>query len=396
MIEEIYFSVKNLKEAKLRSFLTALGIVIGVAIVVSMVSIGEGMRATVSEQLEALGSDKIMVVPSGMMGSQQGPPREFLPFRDSELKAIEALPQVKDVVAVFYRPASVSYSNDIENVYVTGIKRKGMSHFQRFYTIREGRFFSDESLEEVNIGYRIAYKVFDKEVHVGDSIKINGKNLRVVGILEEIGNTEDDTSIYMSLDSARDLFDAGDEITMFWVVAESKRAVKPLAVKIEEVLKKVRGGKDFDVLTKEQLAEQIENIIGIITFVIGGIASISLVVGGVIIMNTMLTSVLERTREIGIMKAIGASDRMVLKIFVAEAGLLGIIGGVIGICGGVIISMVIQSLGRYYIGSSFQTVITRDLVLLALGFSFFIGIISGLYPAYRAAKLNPVEALRYE
>ncbi len=395
MIEEIYFSIKNIKETKTRSFLTVMGIVIGVAIVVSMVSIGEGMRASVSEQLNAIGSDKIMVVPSGMM-SMQGPPSESLPFTDSQIRAVKAIPQVKDIVKVFYRPTTAKFRNEVESMWVSGIKRGGMNQFRKYYNIKEGRFFSENSFDEIDIGYRVADKIFDNKVHVGDTLKIKGKNFRVVGIFGEIGNTEDDSSVYMSLNSVRDLFNAGNEITMFWVVANNKGVVKPLATKIEKVLKKIRGGKDFDVLTKEQLAKQIDTMIGIITFVIGGIASISLVVGSVIIMNTMLTSVLERTREIGVMKAIGADDSMVLKIFVAEAGILGIVGGIIGIVVGAIISAFIQYMGTMYIGSSFQTLITVKLIISALGFSLFIGVTSGLYPAYRAAKLNPAEALRYE
>ncbi len=395
MIEEIYFSIKNIKETKTRSFLTVMGIVIGVAIVVSMVSIGEGMRASVSEQLNAIGSDKIMVVPSGMM-SLQGPPSESLPFTDSQIRAVKAIPQVKDIVQIFYRPTTAKFRNEVESMWVSGIKRGGMNQFRKYYNIKEGRFFSENSFDEIDIGYRVADKIFDNKVHVGDTLKIKGKNFRVVGIFGEIGNTEDDSSVYMSLNSVRDLFNAGNEITMFWVVANNKGVVKPLALKIEKVLKKIRGGNDFNVLTKEQLAKRIDTMIGIITFVIGGIASISLVVGSVIIMNTMLTSVLERTREIGVMKAIGADDSMVLKIFVAEAGILGIVGGVIGIVVGAIISAFIQYVGTMYIGSSFQTLVTTKLIISALGFSLFIGVISGIYPAYRAAKLNPAEALRYE
>ncbi|HEQ78058.1 MAG TPA: hypothetical protein ENI78_00330, partial [Euryarchaeota archaeon] len=207
MIEEIYFSIKNIKETKTRSFLTVMGIVIGVAIVVSMVSIGEGMRASVSEQLNAIGSDKIMVVPSGMM-SLQGPPSESLPFTDSQIRAVKAIPQVKDIVQIFYRPTTAKFRNEVESMWVSGIKRGGMNQFRKYYNIKEGRFFSENSFDEIDIGYRVADKIFDNKVHVGDTLKIKGKNFRVVGIFGEIGNTEDDSSVYMSLNSVRDLFNA--------------------------------------------------------------------------------------------------------------------------------------------------------------------------------------------
>lgn len=400
MLEEVSFSAKNIAKAKLRSFLTVLGIIVGVAIVVSMLSIGEGMEASISEQLEALGGDKIVVSPKGMMqgGGFQGPPAEFLPFGEGEIRAIEVMPRVEEVVALFYRPASAEYRGDASNIYVAGIEepRRKIPYFHKFYTLKEGRFYSDESLEEVDLGYRVAYNLFDSDVRVGDMIKVKGRSFKVVGILEEIGNTEDDSTIYMSMKGGRDLFDAGDEVTMMWVVAEEKGAVGVLAEKIEDELEKLRGAKDFDVLTQEQMAEQVERITSIITFVLGGIASISLVVGGVIIMNTMLTSVLERTREIGVMKAVGATDARILKVFMAEAGLLGLIGGIAGLALGSAISQAIQHVGRMYIGSSFQTLLTAELAAIALGFSLAIGVLSGLYPAYRAAKLSPIEALRYE
>ncbi|WP_456474840.1 ABC transporter permease, partial [Candidatus Pyrohabitans sp.] len=337
MMEELNYSVKNMTQAKLRTFLTVLGIVIGIAIIVAMVSIGEGMRTSISEQLDALGGDKIIVTPPHAFAAG-GAPTEFKPFDQADLRAVENLPNVKDVLPIFYRPGTVEYRGEKKEIYVTGVERKGADYFREFYSIREGRFFSDRELKSVNIGYRVAEKFFDKKINVGESIKVNQRRFEVVGIFEEIGNTEDDSSVYMPIKAAQDLYDAGDEITMLWVVAENEKVVKTLAKKIEDVLEKRRGGKDFEVMTTEQLAEQISTVITIVTFVLGGIASISIIVGGVIIMNTMLTSVLERTREIGVMKAIGATDRMILRIFLVESALIGALGGSLGLALGALIS----------------------------------------------------------
>jgi len=395
MIEELSYAIKNMQSAKLRTFLTVLGIVIGIAIIVAMVSIGEGMRASITEQLDAMGGDKIMITPPQAFAAR-GAPMEFKPFDQADLRAVKNLPNVKDVLPIFYRPGTIEYRGEKKEIYVMGVERKGADYFRQFYSIREGRFFNDNELKSVNLGYRVAEKFFDKKINVGESVKINQRRFEVVGIFEEIGNAEDDSSVYMPLKAAQDLYDAGDEITMLWVIAENENVVKTLAKKIERTLEKRRGGKDFEVFTTEQLAEQIATVITIITFVLGGIASISIIVGGVIIMNTMLTSVLERTREIGVMKAIGATDGMVLRIFLVESALIGTLGGSIGLALGVVISKAIEFVGQAYIGSSFITVINRELVLGALGFSLLVGVLSGVYPAYKAAKLNPIESLRYE
>jgi putative ABC transport system permease protein len=237
--------------------------------------------------------------------------------------------------------------------------------------------------------------MFDNEVHVGDTLTIKGEKFKVVGIYNEIGNRDDDSTITMSMESAQELFDS-DEISYISVEAESEEVVGELSKKIEDRLKKMRGGKDFEVLTTKQLVERIAVVLDIVEFVLAGIASISLIVGGVIVMNTMLVSVLERTREIGVMKATGATVNWILGIFLLESGLMGLIGGGLGVIIGTIIAKVIEMIGQKHIGSMFITVVSGKLVLAALLLSLSLGILSGIYPAWRAAKLDPVEALRYE
>ncbi len=183
---------------------------------------------------------------------------------------------------------------------------------------------------------------------------------------------------------------------MMIATAEDERKVKITAERIEDELKKLRGGKDFEVATTEEFAKQIGQVLSILTFVLGGIAFISIVVGGVIIMNTMLMSVFERTQEIGILKATGAKRKTILLLFLTEAGFVGLVGGILGMIVGSVLSKTIEAVGRAYVGSVFQTIISVELIVSAVLFSFVVGAISGLYPAWQASKLVPVEALRYE
>ncbi len=397
MIEYLRFSILNLSYHKTRTLLTLLGMIIGVAVIIAMVSIGKGMDVSINEQLEKMGGDKITIMPAGMRYfSSMSAPREYVAFTQKELSEIKRISRVKDAVPYFMRNALVEYRNEKKEVSVAGGTRKDYDVFRAFYTLKEGRLFEDSESNVVVLGYRVWKDEFDNEIRVGDIIKVKGKKFKVIGLLEEIGNRGDDTTIYMPLKAAQALFDAENEISMIFVVAESEEIVDNVAKKIEDRLEKLRGTKDFEVLTSENLAKQIAQVTNIITFVLGGIASVSLLVGGIIIMNTMLMNVIERTREIGIMKATGATSRTILLIFLVEAMVIGMVGGSMGIGLGYIISKIIETIGKFYMEGGFITVINIKLIVGAMCFSILVGIISGAYPAYKAAKLDPIEALRYE
>jgi putative ABC transport system permease protein len=396
MIEYIEYPIKSLSKQRARTFLTLLGMIIGIAVIVAMISIGEGMKLSMDQMLDKMGTDKISIFPAGGFGSGMGPAKEAVPFRYEEHREIERIPGVESAAPYFMKSGTVEFRNEKETTIIGGGTEKGMDMFKEFYSLEEGRYFGDHEEGVINVGHWVANHMFDKEVHVGDSLKINGEKFRVIGVYGEIGNRGDDSSIYMPLEVAQNLFDSKNEFHAIFVLCDSEKIVDAVAQKIEDRLKKMRGGKDFDIMTTRQMAEQINKILMIVEFVLAGIASVSIVVGGVIIMNTMLMSVLERTREIGIMKATGATDNVVLSIFLVESGLVGMIGGALGIVLGSIISKVIEVVGQEYIGSMFITVISKEVATGALLFSLIIGSVSGAYPAWKAAKLDPVEALRYE
>jgi putative ABC transport system permease protein len=244
-------------------------------------------------------------------------------------------------------------------------------------------------------------KFFDKPINAGKKLEIEGKIFEVAGTVSQIGNPSDDSQIYMPLETAQNMLDKKDSYDL--IIAQSGPGADTTAVaeKIKDNLRRDRdikvGEEDFSVETSEQLITTFNSVLGILLIAVVGIASISLLVGGVGIMNTMYTSVLDRTQEIGVLKAIGATDEDVMSVFVIESGLLGLIGGLIGVLLGTALSYVIQYIATVVLLTKLVQVYLDPLMLFGiLAFSFIIGCISGLLPARRAAKMRPAEALRYE
>ncbi|NIA10737.1 MAG: FtsX-like permease family protein, partial [Nitrospiraceae bacterium] len=217
-----------------------------------------------------------------------------------------------------------------------------------------------------------------------------------VGIMGEIGNRNDDSAIYMSLDDAERLFDVSDEYDTFFVKIKEGSDVDDVANRIRDRLEDEHGEEDFTVMTAAQMTEMVGSILSAVSAVLIGIGAISLLVGGVGIMNTMYTSVVERTREIGIYKALGAENNTILTLFLVESGLIGIFGGVIGIVLGFGLARVVEMIGREMGVGLLHAWVSWELVVFALLFSFSIGILAGFLPARSAAKMNPVDALRHE
>jgi putative ABC transport system permease protein len=397
MVSEYFtFAYRSLSQQKSRAALTLLGMVIGIAVIVALISLGTGMRNTISDNLEKVGADRINIFPAGLFGSFTGPPQDTVPFSEKELNEISRLAGVKDAQPFFFRSGEVKFRNEVTFVNVGGGTSEIFEIYSSFYSLKEGRYVTDVDDKAANIGFRLAGDTFDTDIRVGDFIEVNGKKFEVVGIFTEIGNQQDDTTIYLPIKTAQNLYDAPGEISMMIATAEDERKVKLTAERIEDRLKKLRGGKDFEVATTADFADQINQVLGILTFVLGGIASISIIVGGVIIMNTMLMSVFERTQEIGVLKATGAKRNTILLLFLTEAGFVGLLGGILGFIVGAVLSIIIDIIGTAYVGSMFQTKITIELVIGSILFSFIVGAISGLYPAWQASKLRPIEALRYE
>ena len=403
ILDYIKLVIINLAHRKLRSLLTIIGIFIGIAAVVSLLSLGQGVNFAIREQFEKMGADKIVVLPaSGQMGLLSA---SFAskPLTEKDVDKISKIRGVDIAAGIIFKSARVIFGKETKYVFVTGIpldETKEIIKTMQQFEIEKGKDLNEENKYEAVVGHDFAYDLFEREVKPGDEIEIEGKKFKVVGILEKIGNRMDDTSVVISIKIAKDIFDVEDEISIIFVKVKKGVDVNSVAEEIKEKLRKLKneeeGEESFQVQTSAQLMERVQTILSLFQIMLVGIAAISLLVGGIGIMNTQYTSVLERTREIGIMKAIGASNLDVMLIFLIEAGIIGLVGGIIGCILGIGMAKLIEIYAANTGFSTLKAYVDSTLILGSLAFSFFIGAISGFAPARRAAKLQPAEALRYE
>ena len=387
-------ALRNITHRKLRSWLTAIGIIIGVASVVALISVSMGMQDAIEEQFEQMGTDTITITPTSFTGP--GSTAEA-PFDDGDVRVIERIPEISHVLPMMYGTAKFTFHNEDSYSYLMGVpldKESNQVWDDIGWDILEGRF-PEEGKKEVGVGYLAAKDMFDDELRVKNTLYVNDEKFKVVGIAREVGNSQDDTAIYMGVDVAKDILEQED-YNMIMVKVKPGNDPELVADKVQRKLEKYRNAEDFNALTPAEILEQVNDILGIIQLVLVGIAAISLLVGAIGIMNTMYTSVLERTKEIGIMKAIGASNHAVMLIFLAEAGILGLVGGAVGTLLGMIMGKGVELAA----GSSgfipLKVAISWPLICGAISFAFLIGALSGTLPALGAAKLKPVDALRHE
>jgi len=393
--ESFRMATRSIVERKVRSALTVLGIVIGIAAIVSLVSVGEGMRGMVVEQLEQFGANKIMVM--AQMQTGFGPSAQGEPLDDGDLQDIKRVRGVDIALPMFYKSLPAEFKDEVGTLQVAGVASKDAQTFFsdiQAFDLAAGRYYRSGDRNVVVIGHFVA-NTFTDEVKLRDRLEIKGKTMEVIGILKEMGNQQDDSMVIMPLDTMRDITGEKDEITMILVKVDNADRVADIAEDIQELLDKAHGEKTFMVMSTQQITEQVGSIMNILSITLGGIAAISLLVAGIGIANTMLMSIMERTREIGIMKAIGATSANVMEIFLIESATIGVIGGVIGCLVGIGMSKVISA-ASVFIGFQITTAVTPELLALSLGFSVIVGVVSGIFPARNAAKLNPIEALRYE
>ena len=379
-----------------------IGIFIGIAAVVSLISLSQGMQDAISEVFVGLGTDKIIVQASG---SSFGPPGTAVPVHltDEDEEVIKKIKGVDLVVGRLIRIVKLDFKNEEKFSYSLTVpsENEGIDLVIEVndYQILEGKFLDKDSNYETVIGYNMAHGLFEQDIEIRDKINIQDQEFKVVGILKKSGNPQKDDSTILPEKSLRKVLSIGNELDIIPLKVESGEDIFAVSERIKKELRKHRnveeGKEDFTVQTPGELLNTLTNILLIIQGILVSVAGISLLVGGIGIMNTMYTSVLERTKEIGILKAVGANEKNILLLFLFESGMLGMLGGVIGVILGLSISKSVEYFAyQYYQSQLIQAQISPLLIIGTLLFAFIIGTISGTLPARQAARLNPVDAMR--
>jgi len=399
-----YFAlaVNNLKRRKLRSWLTMIGIFIGIAAVVSLISLGQGLQDYITGEFEKLGADKIIIMPRGM-----GPPGtagSSLALTSKDLAVVENVRGVEWVSGYLIKQGQAKFKGESGIGFATGINAEDFEKLIEIgnFNLFEGRIFKKGDKFKTVVGYNHAYEdIWEKSLEIGSTIEIEGYDFKIIGVIEKIGNPIDDGILYVPKDTLKEILDIGDEESQLLAKTASGFDPEEVAETIERKLRKSRGEKEdqetFNVQTSAQLLESFSSIFAVVQGVLVGIAAISLLVGGIGIMNTMYTSVIERTKEIGTMKAVGAKNSDVMFLFLIESGLLGLIGGLIGVLMGIGLAKGAEYLAAVALGTNLLQASNDPVIYFgALLFSFVIGAASGVLPALQASRLKPADALRYE
>jgi putative ABC transport system permease protein len=389
-----YFNLtlRNLSHRRLRSYLTIIGIIIGIASIIALISISQGLENAITEQFEKIGSNRIFVVPKGFTGVGNLPG-----ITTEDLDQLKKMPEIAWTNPYLIQSDEVEFSRTkrfVQQIVAIETEDVAKKYSDMDIDLEAGRFPNNGEKYVAVVGYKFAHDLFDKDIPLKGKIKLKDKKFTVVGIMEEIGNSDDDNSVWIPMDNARELYNKPKEITAIELKIKKGLDLNEVADKIFKRLKRARNNENFEVSTPEQILSQINELLAVIQLVLGGIAAISLIVGGVGIMNTMYTSVLERTKEIGIMKSIGATNNIILLIFIIESGFIGLIGGSLGVILGNIIAFLVGVIAKNMGFGLLKIVFDYKLSLFSLSFAFFIGMLAGFLPARRASKLKPAEALR--
>jgi macrolide transport system ATP-binding/permease protein len=400
--ESLSMAFSSIVATRLRSFLTMLGIIVGVGCVIAMISLGQGAREQVTQRIESLGANLLFVQPGasrrGRVHQERGS-MENLTAEDAQL-LVEEAPNVLRAAANLMSNAQVVYRNKNTRTRIHATTEN--YPVVRNSPVEKGIFFSKEDVLKKRrvavLGQTVVKNLFENEEPIGEYIKINRVNFQVIGVLSPKGGTgwrDEDDVIHIPLTTGQKRLFGVDHVTHIDIEASSRDSMEKAEEEITQILRKKHrirpeAPDDFHIRSQAEYLTTVQETSKTFTLLLAGIATVSLIVGGIGIMNIMLVSVTERTREIGIRKALGAQKRDILAQFLIEAVMISLTGGFMGILLGMLFARFMSRLGGW------PTSVSGGAVVLSFAFAFCVGLFFGLYPARRAASLRPIEALRYE
>tara|TARA_Y100000310_G_scaffold306983_1_gene348613 strand:- start:487 stop:1692 length:1206 start_codon:yes stop_codon:yes gene_type:complete len=392
-------ALNMLIHSKLRSWLTIIGIVIGVAAVVIIISAGASAQATLESQLTQFGTDYVTINPAGAMGPMSSGPVAG-ELTDKDIQVIEGVAGVRSVTGMVVKTAETTYAGETKLLQIAAMKPSVWNELMK-EEIALGRKLEDTDTKEIVIGDAIAEKAFRRDITLNQVVDINGQSFRVVGLNDFSGLLASmDNFVLMNLETAKNvLFLPGEKVTYQEIDVMVDGDPNEVSDEIERRMLLLRHetskDKTFIIMTPDDILDQVGEIMTMVTALLGAIAVISLIVGAVGIMNTMFTSALEKTKEIGIMKSIGARNKDIVNIFLLNAGMVGFVGGALGCALGIGVLYLI-AYGVATLGITIELIISPMFIAEALLLATGIGMLAGAIPAWRASKLKPVDALRYE
>jgi len=408
-LESMRIALRSINANKLRAGLTMLGIIIGVMAVIAMLSIGRGAQSAITDQITSIGTNLLYVRPGSTSSSGvRTAEGSATTLTKEDAAALEELAYIVGVAPQVESFGQMAYLGNNTNARVLGVTPEYLDTMNT--QLATGEFISASNVTAnaavVVLGSSVATTLFDTADPIGQFVRVNGQNFRVLGVMEAKGGTgfmNADSQVYVPLTTAMTRlaragqFRGGNSVSVINVKITDMSMQDTVVQEISEVLRerhRIQFSDDFSITSQQDVLNTATQVTGTLTIFLGGVAAISLIVGGIGIMNIMLVSVTERTREIGIRKAIGARKLDIMTQFLTEAMILSLAGGVIGVLLGALIARLISgtSLGT----TALNTVVDPDSVLLAVLFSAGVGLFFGSYPANRAAGLHPIEALRYE
>ena len=387
---------------KMRSILTMLGIIIGVAAVIALVSIGNGVKQQVSDSISSLGSNLLMVMPGAPRTPGVRPTASSQrSLKEGDYKAIAKLDGVAAASPFTSNSYVAIYQSNNWTTTVSGVS-PSLQTINNL-TMKDGRFITEKNVQNRErvavVGSTIVKNLFGNEDPVGKDIHVKNIPFKIIGVLESkgyssMGEDQDDV-VYIPYTTAMERVQGVDYLRMVYVSANDDNGINRLQADIENLLRVRHNIKDsnlddFNIRNMQSIMETMQQTTSTLTLFLGAVAAISLVVGGIGIMNIMLVSVTERTREIGIRKALGATYNVIVTQFLIEAVVISLMGDIIGIIFGIGASQLISKF------SGMSTVLSIPTIFLSFGFSIAIGLVFGVYPARKAARLNPIDALHYE